>query len=141
MPGSWISLPAQWELEDVQAVLNVIITALSTLIIFIFARYCWSRAAKRVESTSEVPLYTLVSLSSLGEVLDVIFLLKKRLVCLRYSALCAQCLVIGLFSATALLSGPIARYSTRRGSIVREQGVPGFLASRSHNGMGYANVE
>ena len=41
MSGAWLSLPARWKLQDVQAVTNVIITALSTLGIFTFIRIWW----------------------------------------------------------------------------------------------------
>jgi hypothetical protein len=141
MAGYWISLPAQWRLEDVQAALNVIITVLSTFGIFIFVRYCWQHAAKRVAHDQDIPLATLLSLNTLGEALDVLFLLKKKLLSSRYLTILAQCVVVICLSSTALLSGVIARYSARQGHVISDKDVPGFLASRQHNGMGYANVE
>ena len=77
----------------------------------------------------------------MGEELDVMFLLKEKLLSLRYLTILAQCVVVMCLSTTAILSGPIARYAAGKGYIVAELDVPGLLASRHHNGMSLANVE
>jgi hypothetical protein len=141
MTAFWVSLPARWELQDVQAALNVIITVLSTLGVFVFVRYCWRRAAKLVADNRDVSLPALLSLNTLGEAIDVVFLLKRKLFSPKYLTVLAQCVVVICLSTTALLAGVITRYSTRRGIIISELGVAGSLVTRQHNSMGYAQVE
>ena len=141
MARYWISLPAFWKLQDVQATLNVVITVLCALGVFVFVRSCWQLAAKRIARNQDVALPTLLSLNTIGEALDVLLLLQSRLLSTRYVSILGQCIVVICLSTTAILSGPIARYSTRRAHVLHEEDVSGFLASRHHNGMGYANVE
>lgn len=141
MPPSHISLPASWRLEDVQAALNVIIAVESTLGIFVFIRTCWLSGARKAAHNKDVPLPSLLSLNTLGEALDVAFLLREQLFSVRNLFILVQCIVVLCLSSTAILSGVISRYSTSRGHIIIQQEVPGLLASRQHNGMGYANVE
>jgi hypothetical protein len=141
MAGLWISLPTRWELQDVQAAINVIITVLSTLGVFVFVRYCWRRAAKRVARNEDVRLPALLSLNTLGEALDVAFLLKAKLLTSRYITVLAQCVIVVCLSSTALLAGIITRYSTRQGQIISELEVAGSLVTHDHNGMGDASVE
>jgi hypothetical protein len=141
MAGWWISLPARWELQDVQAAINVIITVLSTLGVFVFVRFCWRRAAKRITRDEDVPLPALLSLNTLGEALDVAFLLKEKLLTSRYISILAQCVIVVCLSSTALLAGIVTRYSSRRGEIISQLDVAGSLVTRQHNGMGNANVE
>jgi hypothetical protein len=141
MPSAWISLPASWKLEDVQAALNVIIAALSALGIFAFVRTCWLFGAKKITQNNVVPLPSLLSLNTLGDALDIILLLRRRLIAVRNLAIVGQCLVVACLSSTAILSGVISRYSTARGHAVTQEEVPGLMASRQHNGMSYANVE
>ena len=128
-------------LQDVQAGMNVVVTFLSTLSVFIFARSSWQRGARGVTESNDVPLYSLLSLNTLGEALDICLMLGSKLHSARYKGLLAQCIVVLSFSITAILAGLIARYSTRQGSIVREMEVPGLLATRHLNGVDFANVE
>lgn len=141
MSGSWLSLPRSWRLEDVQAVLNIIVSVLSTLGAFVFARICWQTTAAKVAKNRNVSLSALLSLSSLGEVFDIAVLLRTRLLAGRYSKILIQCIVVACFSATAILSGPIARYSTRRGHIVSSLDVPGSLVTDYYTSINFANVE
>lgn len=140
MPSSWIRLPAHWKLQDVQAALNVVVASISTLAVFSFVRYCWQRAAKPVAKPSIVSVPSLLTINTIGEVLDVAMLLKQKLFKLQYAYLFIQCLIILLFSTTTIFSGPIVRYSTKTipVSIVRE--VNGSLANRLSNGREFANV-
>jgi hypothetical protein len=109
--------------------------------IFVFARFCWQGTSTRVARSKNVRLSSLLSLSTPGEVLDVCLLLKFKLLSSRYMKLFAQCVVVISLSATAVLSGPIARYSTRRGHAIFPTEVHGSLATNEHNNIGYANVE
>src|SRR2546423_1895517 len=141
MNTSWISLPASWKLEDIQAALNVIISVLSALGIFVFARMCWVGAAARVARNQNVKISSFTSLNTIGEAFDVLLLLKSRILSSRSLKILAQCIVVALFSATDILSGPIARYSTRRSHLISQVQVQSWLASTQHNSIGYANVE
>lgn len=141
MAKLWIALHASWKLEDVQAVLNVVISVLSTMGIFVFARFCWQGATARVAQSKNVRLSSLISLSTPGEVYDVALLLKFKLLSLRYLKLVIQCVVVISMSATTLLSGPIARYSTRGGHVILPVEVQGSLASDTTNSLDYATVE
>ena len=60
MAKSWIALRAGWKLEDVQAALNVVISMLSTMGIFVFARFCWHETAARVDRSQNVRLSSLL---------------------------------------------------------------------------------
>ena len=137
----WLSLPKHWKLEDVQATLNVVITLLSALSIFVFVRCCWVRAVGRLVQDHKVLMPSLLVLNTLGEALDILHSMKNRIISSRFAALFAQCVVVTCFSITAILSGPIARFSTRQHLIISKQDVPGLLATRNFNGMSYANVE
>ena len=141
MAKSWIALRAGWKLEDVQAALNVVISVLSTMGIFVFARFCWHGTAARVGRSQNVRLSSLLSLSTPGEVFDVFMLLKFKILSSPYLLLFAQSVVVITLSTTAILSGPITRYSTRRGYIITPIEVPGSLATNYFNSISYANVE
>ena len=140
MQTSWVSFPPSWKLQDVQAVLNVIINALSVLGIYIFARMCWLGGARQVVKHRNVELYALTSLNTIGEAPDVLCLLKSRILSSRYLKLLAQCFVVPSLSTTALLSGPIARFSTRRSHMVTQVEVNGTLATNKHNAILYTNM-
>jgi hypothetical protein len=141
MAKSWIALRVGWKLEDVQAALNVVISILSTMGIFVFARFCWHGPAARVGRNQNVRLSSLLSLSTPGEVFDVFMLLKFKLLSSPYLRLFAQSVAVITLSTTAVLSGPIARYSTRHGHTVIPTEVPGSLATNQFNSIAYANVE
>ena len=141
MAKSWIALRAGWNLEDVQAALNVIVSFLSTMGIFVFARFCWHGTAARVGRSKNVRLSSLLSISTPGEVLDILLLLKFKLLSSPYLNLFAQCVVVITLSTTAVLSGLITRYSTRHGYKVTRTEVPGPLATNKFNSLTYANVE
>ena len=141
MSTSWISLPASWRLEDVQEVLNVIISVLSVLGMFVFSRLCWVGAAARLARNQSVKISSITSLNTIGEAFDVLLLLKSRILSSRHLQILAQCIVIAFFSATGILSGPIARYSTRPSHRISQVQVQSSLASVEHNSIGYAVVE
>ena len=141
MAKSWIALRAGWKLEDVQAVLNVVISFLSSMGIFVFARFCWHGTAARVGRSQNVRLPSLLSLSTPGEVLDIFLFLKFKLLFSPYLNLFAQSVVVITLSTTAVLSGLITRYSTQRGYMVTRIEVPGLLATNKFSSINYANVE
>jgi hypothetical protein len=140
MAISWISLPAAWTLQDVQAVLNVAVSVLSALGIFVVSRWCWRVAVAKIVKTNHVSLQSLLSISTIGEAVEILLLLKSKIISIPYLKILVQCVVVVCLTATAMLSGPIARYSTRRGHGLFIQDVPGLLATRLDS-LAYANVE
>jgi hypothetical protein len=129
----WITLPHEWKLQDVQAALNVIITALSALTIFAFTRFCWQLGVHNLVRKNAVATSSLLTLNTPGEVFESIIFLKAHL--LWHTKIFVQCLVITVFALVTLFSGPIARYSTRMTQTVIQKDVDGLLASRYDNSM------
>jgi Na+/glutamate symporter len=121
MAHPWIVLSTTWSLEDIQAGLNVITTLVSAFAIIVFARLSWQKGVQRVHKQRSVPIPQLVSVTTLGEVQDVVGLLKSQILSRRYLRILLQCLVVAFFTTTAILAGPISRYSTRRGEITQEK--------------------
>ncbi|EXJ70335.1 uncharacterized protein A1O5_06403 [Cladophialophora psammophila CBS 110553] len=131
--SSWATLPRSWKLEDVQAVLNVIVTALSGITIYVFTRCCWSVSARVAAEGRVVPISSLLSLNTPGEAIDVLILLKSHI--FSHWIIVAQSLVVVALSITTVLSGPIAKYSTRLTHVVAQTEANGLLAGRTDNSM------
>ncbi|OAP57613.1 hypothetical protein AYL99_08351 [Fonsecaea erecta] len=130
---AWTTLPRSWKLEDVQAVLNVIITAFSGITIFVFTRCYWSFWARFAAKGRAVPVSSLLSLNTPGEAADILLLLKSHV--FQHWNIVAQSLVVIALSITTLLSGPIAKYSTKLTHVVVQTEVNGLLAGRTDNGI------
>jgi hypothetical protein len=129
MSGLWIVVSRSWSLEDVQAVLNVVISFLSALAIWTFSRFCWQQASTPVTKTHNILLLSLFSISSLGDVFDVLQLLKTSAISPRKRPrILAQVVVVSLFSFAAILSGPIARHASRIGNEVTTISQTGLMA-------------
>lgn len=140
MTASWINLPGPWSLQNVQAALNVVVTGLSVLAVFACARFCWQSSVTSTARYSSVPASALLSISTFGEAVDVMWLLKAKIFSRRHVKLLVQsCLVIFL-SFTALISGPIARYSTRLGHRISDYNTPGKITWRRHDSILGASV-
>ncbi len=127
----WVSLPRLWDLQDVQAGINIVINVLCALGVFVFVRLCWQRAAEKVAQHEHVPLPALLSINTPGDAIDVFILLKNQLFTLQFMAILAQCLVVVSLSVVAIGSGPLARFSCRPSVVDRAQNVTGSLAARS----------
>jgi hypothetical protein len=140
MAGLWVVLSITWKLEDLQAALNVIISVLSALGIFAFARFCWQTSTIQVARNRTVPVSNLLSITTLADVLDAAQLLKGRLLGSQFRRIFMQCIVVLLLSTSAILSGPIARYSSQRGHRVSEVSVAGRIAVTFDNSILNANV-
>jgi len=136
----WISLPAFWDLQDVQAALNVVVTVLSAFCVFVFARVCWQTATARVVKNRNVPLAGLLSVNTVGEVFDVCRLLGLELLSSYYLRILAQCIVVTGLTCVAFASGPIVRFSTRWGTKMLYREVPGLMANRLQSGIAYESV-
>ncbi|KAK5955696.1 hypothetical protein OHC33_003337 [Knufia fluminis] len=137
----WISLKVGWKLQDVQAGLNVCIAFLCAGGIFVLVRYCWLLAARRVTQKREVAAYRLLSLNTIGESIDVIWLLRHELFTRRYHGLLLQVVCVMLLTVATLMSGFIARFSTRYGTVVRDVEVNGTIARRNYGNLPFAEVE
>lgn len=133
--ASWINLTHEWRLQDVQAALNVIITGLSALGIFACVRFCWQSGVSSAARHQSIPISTLLSVNTFGEAIDVFWLLKTRIFHLRHIKILIQAILVVLLSVTALVSGPIARYSTNLGRQTVTQEIPGLIAWRRHNSI------
>jgi hypothetical protein len=130
--SAWVSLSSEWKLQDVQAALNVVITFLSTLGIYAFARYCWQSGARNITRDQNIPLSSLLSINSLGDAFDILSLLRSKIFHRRYPKIFAQCILVLCLSITSLFSGPIARYSTQRGEAISPKTITGLLTTRFH---------
>lgn len=114
MTIAWISISTRWSLTSVQASLNVIISVLATIGVWAFSRYWWQRGSQKVlRGTSDVPLSSLVTLSSPGEGWDAAFVLRKRMFAKENWWLLFQLLVIAAVTAVCMLAGPVAKASLR----------------------------
>lgn len=132
MAHLWFVLTTHLSLEDVQAALNVLIAVLSAASIFTFARFCWQSATLHLTRNRDVPVASLLSLTSPGEVFTVLRFLHYRTVTTRrYRLILAQAVVIVALSTAAFLSGPIARFSSRRSHVIGQRETRGALASNT----------
>lgn len=140
MTASWIDLPGPWSLQNVQAALNVLITALSVLAVFACARFCWQSGVAGSARYNSVPASALLSISTFGEAVDVIWLLKVKIFSRRHVKILVQACLVVFLSFAALISGPIARYSTRLGHRISYYDTPGKITWRRHDSILGASV-
>ncbi|KAK5047927.1 hypothetical protein LTR84_006115 [Exophiala bonariae] len=138
--ASWINLPGPWSLQNVQAALNVVVTGLSVLAVFACARFCWQSSVTSSARYSSVPASALLSISTFGEAIDVIWLLKAKIFSRRHVKILVQASLVVFLSFTALISGPIARYSTRLGHRISHHNTPGKITWRRHDSILGASV-
>lgn len=98
-------------------------------------------AARRVAHARDVPAYSLLSLNTIGETIDVIWLLRHDLFSRRYKGLLLQCIFVILITVAALMSGFIARFSTRYGTTIKPVILNGTIAERSTGTLLFAEVD
>ncbi len=132
---NWIHLPRQWRLQDVQAALNVVIASLSILGIYACARFCWQSSIAHRNRDNNIPLSQLLSVNTLGEAFDVLWLLRTKVFQRRHAKILFQACLVILLSVTAFASGPIARYSTRQAESIVSKSIPGLIARRGQNSI------
>ena len=128
MTGAWIFLPQKWSLENVQAVINVVVSILSAVLIIVFAQIRWQWGATRITRQKQAKISSLLDISSPGEALDFIWLFRARALRKRYLPALLQCLAVIVLTLAATLSGPIARYSTKTREQIDRVKVNGSLA-------------
>lgn len=130
--GVWLNLPADWKLQDVQAILTVIIAFICAGFVFVLVRFFWMSAARRIVlKKRKVPTHNLLSLNDIGEIFDVLWLLRSDIFSSTYSRTAAQSTLVVLFTVASLLSGLVARYSTRSELISIPRNIKGVLAERT----------
>lgn len=139
MAPSWVSLPRTWQLQNIQAALNVIICAISALTTFCCIRFCWWAGTKRVKTVGRTTLTSLLTVNTIGEAYDLINLLGMRIFSPRHALLLVQSLLVLVFVTTTLISGPISRFSTRRHPKTTIKGTPIFPAMKTFDIIAYAN--
>lgn len=135
----WISLP--WKLQDVQAALNVIIAFLCAGSVFVLVRTFWLVAARKVGKKKDIPAHALLSLNTVGEAIDVVWLLRHELLTARYRGLLVQCIAVLFLTLCTLGSGWIARFSTRSVTDIVPTMVQGSLATRDTGSLYYDNLD
>lgn len=130
-----------WRLKDVQAVLSSLITWLCAGAIFVFVRYLWLKSARRMLKQSEVKAHGLLSLNTIGEIIDITVLLQWELFNRRYLTLLLQCIFVALLTVATMMSGLLAGVSMRDGIVTRALQVNGSLAERATRNIGHADVD
>jgi len=138
----WFILSKKWSLEDVQAALNVIISVLSASGIFTLARFCWQNATLDLAKQRDVPVASLLSVTSPGEAMQVIWFLSFRSITgKRYRKILVQSLIIFGLSVAAVLSGLITRFASHRGYTLSKVKNVGALANTQWKSMMEADVQ
>ncbi|PVH82024.1 hypothetical protein DL98DRAFT_621631 [Cadophora sp. DSE1049] len=115
----------------VQAALNVVISFVGAVGIWSFSRYWWQRGAKKIiNGNSDVPLSTLVTLTSLGEGWDVAAGLRRRVFAPEGWHLLFQLVVVVLATRATMFSGPIAKGSLRTSITVQQKRLEVLQATK-----------
>ncbi|KAH7317904.1 hypothetical protein BKA65DRAFT_609523 [Rhexocercosporidium sp. MPI-PUGE-AT-0058] len=139
-PSLWITLSTHWELGNVRAVLAFLINILLAIGLWIISYASWKHGAAQAARTSRVPLLSLLSMSGLGDAVDSLSVISLSMGLKRLAGILVQATAIVILSVAVIISGPIARYSTRRGIEVQKQDVNGWLATTNHSSMDSALV-
>ena len=134
-------MSTSWDLRDVQAGLNVVITILASLSITLFTRVLWLGHTTTMRVNGWTPVSNLVVISSLGDIACTAHLLRSKLFSSKYWTLCLQCIVVLTLSLLTVFSGPLARYSTRQGTTVLQLPISGRLAEHYESTFGYLSQQ
>ncbi|EFR05489.1 hypothetical protein MGYG_08504 [Nannizzia gypsea CBS 118893] len=141
MAKGWLVLSTEWKLEDVQAGLNVIISVICVLAAWTTSRFYWQKGATTFLKTRNAKMPSLLTFSTLGEIIDIIQTFRRSLLSSHHSRILIQCVIIATFSIAALLSGPISSFSTRESSRIYTVNVDGFLTTTHHESITSAIVD
>ncbi|KAH6854156.1 hypothetical protein B0I37DRAFT_23084 [Chaetomium sp. MPI-CAGE-AT-0009] len=143
MSSPWIILPDWWDMGSLRAVLAFLINFLCAIGIWVVSHVAWKSGARETSKgpNANTKVLSLLSLGGLGDVIDTLPLLRRDVGTGLLTKLVLQCLATALLSMTAMLAGPIARYSTRFGRELREMPVSGWRATPDHNSMDSAQVK
>ena len=97
---------------------------------------------RHLKTKQNVSLLSILSISGLGEAADAVLVLDRiKGFIPRFHPILIQCMLVSILSVTAIMSGPIAKFSTRNGFVIRETNVPGVLATIDHTSQIGATVK
>ena len=138
--GYWITLSASWDIGNVRAVFAFLINVLCTCGIWVVGYAYWKAGASRAALKPSTKVLSLFSLSSIGDAIESLSVVTSDIKPTLVIKLLLQATCVTILCIVAILSGPIARWSTRVDLQVVEVSVPGWLATTNHNGVGGALV-
>jgi hypothetical protein len=139
MTSLWFLLSKTWHLQDVQALLSVLLIVLSTVSIFIFA--CSGPQHASLRSPQHQNTSASLSIVSPDESFSALRdLVSRDVTARRHRQSIFPSLVILCLLAIAILSGPIARFASRSGYIITQVDVAGALASRIYDIMAVSSI-
>ena len=132
-------MPMGWQLQNIQAGLNVCICATSALATYCFVRFSWQTGTKGIRLNGHTRLSSLLTINTVGEAIDAFRLLRARILGRQHILLLMQCVLVLVFATTTLLAGPIARYSTRMNPKTSIKDTPVYPAMKEFDIIAYAN--
>ncbi|KAK4452178.1 hypothetical protein QBC34DRAFT_41711 [Podospora aff. communis PSN243] len=137
----WISLPSNWDLGVVRAVLALLINVLCFAGVWVVAYCSWKSSALKVPShKASTRLLALFFPSGIGDIVDIFPLLRRGLGRGLLWKLISQGLLIVVLTGVAIASAPLAVSSTRLGSELKQIPVPGVRAKNSFTGISSAVI-
>ena len=137
----WLTLPESWDIENVRAVLAFLINLVCAGGVWVFAWTIWKDEGAQLNRDPQAKAVSLLSLWGLGHVVDTIPYVRRAAGSRLLSASGLQCAVVCVLSVTAIISGPIARYSTRTEIVARQADTSGWLATTDHGSIEDALVQ
>ncbi|KAK1754370.1 hypothetical protein QBC47DRAFT_414335 [Echria macrotheca] len=139
----WLFLPSSWDLGNVRAILALLINFLSVIGVWVVAYSAWKVAALKTvrRHKPSTRLLSLYSPTGLGDVLDIVPLLRPNMGVALLAQILVPAFLIAVLSGVAIASAVIARYSTRLGLNIQQTPVSGILANNNHSGIGNALVK
>jgi hypothetical protein len=126
-----------------RAVLTLLITLFCTVGIWVVSHVCWKLGARGtgMKTGNSTKLLSLLSVGGPKDVIDIIPLLRRDLGAGLLTKMVLQSLAVVLLSTVAIISGPIARYSTRSASELRETPLSRWMATSNFGSMSGAQVK
>ncbi|KAK0649518.1 hypothetical protein B0T16DRAFT_133110 [Cercophora newfieldiana] len=132
----WISLPSNWDLGAVRAVLALLINVLCVAGVWVVAYCSWKSSALKIPShKASTSLLSLFFPSGIGDVVDIVPLLRRGLGRGLLWKLISQGLLIVILTAVAIASAPLAVSSTQLGFEFRPTPVSGVRAKTTFTGI------
>jgi len=138
----YISLPSNWELGTVRAVLALLINVFCVAGVWVVAYCSWKSSALKVPShKASTSLLSLFFPSGIGDVVDIIPMLRRGLARSLLWRLVSQGVLITVLTAVAIASAPLAASSTRLGSEIRNQPISILRARNNFTGITSTMIE
>jgi hypothetical protein len=129
-------MPSNWDLGTVRAVLALLINVFCVAGVWVVAYCSWKSSALKVPShKASTSLLSLFFPSGIGDVVDIIPLLRRGLGRGLLWKLISQGLLIVVLTAVAIASAPLAVSSTRLGAELKPTPVSGVRAKSVFTGI------